>query len=330
MNRKIAILSALLVVALLAAPALSWGAKEYGGTSTALDQSLFFALARGDLGSIAALRDRGGNINGTCLEADLDPAKTFGPVADMLLKTDADLENWPLLMWAVYLQNKDAVRVLIKSGAYVNIQDPTGTTPLHWACWTGNYPIVRELLANGANANVVDHSGRTPLDWALLTGQEDVIRILPPDTGGMDSDEDGVPDRADQCPNTPKGASVDERGCWIVAYATFFDTNKSIIKQAYLPHIQQAAKVLQAHPHIKVVIAGHTDSRASEAYNLKLGQRRADAVKDKLVEYGVDPARLMSKSFGEIEPIATNSTGAGMAKNRRVEIRVWESSVAGD
>ncbi|MEW5723236.1 MAG: ankyrin repeat domain-containing protein [Thermodesulfobacteriota bacterium] len=329
MNNKIKILAYLVVLSLFLAPAMAWGGNRYGGTAKALDQSLFFALARGDLGMMAALRDKGADMNATLLKADLDPEQTFGLMAADLLKTDADVDNWPILTWAVYLQNKDAVRVLLRSGAQVNAVDTVGTTALHWACWTGNYPIVSMLLASNANAHVVDQSGRTPLDWATLTGQEDIIRLLPPDVGVLDSDGDGVPDPGDQCPKTPKGAHVDDRGCWVAAYANFFDTNKAVIKPAYLPHIQQTAKVLLDNPHISVVIVGHTDSRGSDAYNLDLGQRRADAVRDKLVEFGVPSDRLMTKSFGEREPIADNTSSAGMAKNRRVEIRIWEPTMAG-
>jgi hypothetical protein len=218
------------------------------------------------------------------------------------------------------------VRVLLKSGAHVNAADLKGSMPLHWAAWTGNYPIVKLLLENDANPYVLDRLGRSPLDWALMTGQVDVIRLLPPFpvTDQPDCDGDGIADHADKCPCTPKGATVDDRGCWMGAYAEFFDFNKAVVKKKYLPHLKRQAEIMAANPQVVVEVAGHTDSVGSDQYNLDLGMRRAKAVKKVLVSYGVSPARLIPKSYGESQPIADNATPAGRAKNRRVELRMNE------
>jgi OOP family OmpA-OmpF porin len=142
--------------------------------------------------------------------------------------------------------------------------------------------------------------------------------------GCKDSDGDGVCDDVDQCPNTPPGAQVDERGCWIGAYESFFDFDKAVIKKQYLPAIQAAAQVLKQNPGLYVVIEGHTDSVGSDKYNYALGLRRAKAVRNALVRFGVKPARMKVKSYGETRPIASNETAEGRAKNRRVEISVWQ------
>ena len=71
-----------------------------------------------------------------------------------------------------------------------------------------------------------------------------------------------------------------------------------------------------------IVVSGHTDSVGSEAYNMKLGQRRADTVKSYLVERGVSSSKITTKSFGESQPVASNSTAEGRAKNRRAEVDV--------
>jgi OOP family OmpA-OmpF porin len=139
-----------------------------------------------------------------------------------------------------------------------------------------------------------------------------------------DADGDNICDDRDRCPNTPKGAPVDDRGCWIAAYSQFFDFDKAVVKKDFLPRIKLAADILQANPHVTISVTGHTDAKGAEAYNFKLGLRRAEAVRDKLVEYGVDPKRLRVESFGETSPIADNKTEEGRAKNRRVEINVWE------
>ncbi|MEW5721583.1 MAG: OmpA family protein [Thermodesulfobacteriota bacterium] len=137
-----------------------------------------------------------------------------------------------------------------------------------------------------------------------------------------DTDRDGVCDENDQCPDTPAGALVDERGCWIAALDAFFDFDRAVIKPEYLPGIKWAADVLQANPGLTVEVAGHTDSAGPPAYNLRLGWKRAEAVKAELVKFGVSPARLKVKSYGETKPAQDNSTPTGRARNRRVEIHV--------
>ena len=139
-----------------------------------------------------------------------------------------------------------------------------------------------------------------------------------------DSDGDGVPDSLDQCPNTPAGAIVDYRGCWVIAYDYFFDFDKAVLKKQYLPFIRNAADVIQSNPEMKIEVAGHTDSVGTDEYNLGLGERRASAVKEALVEMGVAPERLNAISFGETRPAATNDTPTGRAINRRVELEVAE------
>jgi OOP family OmpA-OmpF porin len=145
-------------------------------------------------------------------------------------------------------------------------------------------------------------------------------RDLPP---CRDSDSDGVCDERDQCPSTPKRAPVDERGCWIAAYAQFFDFDKSEVKYAFQPRLKAAAEILEQNPQLaEVLIAGHTDSKGTEKYNLDLGLRRAEAVKTLLVKFGAPTEKLKTVSFGKSRPISPNDTDEGRAKNRRVEFHV--------
>ena len=77
---------------------------------------------------------------------------------------------------------------------------------------------------------------------------------------------------------------------------------------------------MKEYPNANFLIEGHTDSRGSDSYNLKLSNERAASVRDYLTTIGMDGARLTSKGFGEERPIATNNTAAGRQQNRRVEI----------
>jgi len=100
----------------------------------------------------------------------------------------------------------------------------------------------------------------------------------------------------------------------------FFDTDRDTIKPRSFHILQAVADVLAAASHIRrVSVDGHTDNRASEEHNLDLSQRRAAAVVSWLTAHGIDASRLESHGYGPSRPIASNATGAGRARNRRVE-----------
>jgi OOP family OmpA-OmpF porin len=99
-----------------------------------------------------------------------------------------------------------------------------------------------------------------------------------------------------------------------------FDFNSAEIKEISLPLIAQIAKVLKDNPQYKFLIAGHTDAEGSDEYNLKLSEKRANAVKDFLIkQHGIPAEQLEAKGLGESQPVADNNTEQGRAKNRRVE-----------
>ena len=292
-----------------------------------VDQGLFFALARGDVQSMFTLLNQGANPNASLGILGLKAKDVFGDESP-ILDQPFDPSGWPILHWAVFLDNAEAAKLILRGGASVNAVDVYGGTALHWAAWGGRHSIAKLLMNNGANCRVTDIKRRTPKDWAVMSSQSDLVTLLASRAcrpgSEKDSDGDGVPDHMDLCPNTPLGAPVDERGCWVVAYANFFDFDKSIVKSQYLPHLANAAVVLNNHPDLKVDIQGHADWIGPDEYNLKLGLRRAEAVKAVLVDNGVSPHRLSTSSMGERQPIADNRTSQGRALNRRVEIHVSE------
>ncbi|EDM23108.1 OmpA family protein [Caminibacter mediatlanticus] len=140
----------------------------------------------------------------------------------------------------------------------------------------------------------------------------------------VDSDGDGVADYLDKCPNTPKGFKVDQNGCAITYnFEINFDTNSAKIKPEYMPKIEKFAEFLKNHPDVKAEIQGYTDNRGSATYNMILSEKRAKAVYEALLKLGVNKDQITFVGYGEANPIASNDTPEGRAKNRRVVAKIY-------
>jgi OmpA-OmpF porin, OOP family len=100
-----------------------------------------------------------------------------------------------------------------------------------------------------------------------------------------------------------------------------FDFDKAILK-GDLSKLRAIADRLMADQYLVLDVVGHTDSKGSAKYNIKLGQKRADAVKRWFVKQGIDAKRISASSRGESQPIASNSTKKGRAENRRAVITI--------
>ena len=98
-----------------------------------------------------------------------------------------------------------------------------------------------------------------------------------------------------------------------------FDVNKAVIRPESMGIINKIVKMMEKHPDLNFSVEGHTDSDGDISSNQALSEKRAEAVKNILIEFGVKSSRLASKGFGETVPIESNSTPEGKANNRRVE-----------
>ncbi len=146
-----------------------------------------------------------------------------------------------------------------------------------------------------------------------------------------DTDGDGILDKDDACPNVAGVANVDpaKNGCpkptreEVVTEATkklqgvLFDFNKATIKKESSAILDQAAAYIK-DAEGTFEVQGHTDSKGSDAYNLKLSDARAKAVVKALEARGVAAGKLTAKGYGESQPVADNATEEGRAQNRRV------------
>jgi outer membrane protein OmpA-like peptidoglycan-associated protein len=109
----------------------------------------------------------------------------------------------------------------------------------------------------------------------------------------------------------------------IVLRGVHFDFNKYNIRPDARGILDEAVRILKERADIAIAIEGHTDGVGSDAYNMKLSNRRAQAVKTYLVDHGVAAKRIVSvEGFGKRQPVASNATAEGRAQNRRVEIHV--------
>ncbi|SKC18060.1 OmpA family protein [Dyadobacter psychrophilus] len=157
----------------------------------------------------------------------------------------------------------------------------------------------------------------------------------------LDTDGDGVSDFFDKEPNSPAGSIVDGGGrvldfdayvknalkngaaCAEIFANVMFDTDKNTIKPEAQEMLKNVAKLMNLNG-CRLQLAGHTDRRATDRYNIALSKRRVDAVKNYLInEAGLtDPSKVIVDYFGSFKPIADSAKREGLLKNRRVELKL--------
>ncbi|QAR33309.1 hypothetical protein EP073_07815 [Geovibrio thiophilus] len=154
-----------------------------------------------------------------------------------------------------------------------------------------------------------------PMAAVVAEEKKEAVVVAP-----VDSDGDGVYDDQDQCPGTPQGYDVNEKGCFknLKLYVNFAN-DSDMIDDASMVRVREFADFMKATPVLKVEIQGHTDSKGTEAYNQKLSERRAEAISSALINLGIEADRVSAKGYGETKPIAPNASPEDRAKNRRIE-----------
>ncbi len=183
-----------------------------------------------------------------------------------------------------------------------------------------------DLVKDSDGDGIPDDTDRCPLQAEDLDGFQD-------DDGcpDLDNDLDGIPDERDNCPSAPEtfNGYQDEDGCpdekpiqeRFVLKGVHFESGSAALTPDSYAVLDEVVHSLQAYPEVRVEIRGHTDSQGPASFNLKLSQKRAEAVRQYLINAGIDPSRLVAVGVGEDEPIASNATPEGRAQNRRIEFR---------
>ncbi len=185
-------------------------------------------------------------------------------------------------------------------------------------------PVVVEEVKDTDNDGIPDHLDACPTE----AGPKEL-------NGCPDRDGDGVPDKDDACPDVPGPAS--NKGCPEVkqevkeevkkvineaASAIYFITNGHKLENRAFPALSRVLTELNKDIDLKLDISGHTDNVGTEEYNQGLSERRAKSVYDYLTEKGINPSRLSSAGYGELQPVAPNTDAKGRQLNRRTEMKL--------
>jgi OOP family OmpA-OmpF porin len=247
-----------------------------------------------------------------------------------------DVTNWQLDMLyygGSYIGEGNRVRpYLVFGGGEVEYEFDDGSDSVETTVNAGaglRYMITRRFGAR-IDARMLHSLDENENDWLVTAGLNFYFGQVsepppPPPPAPLDSDGDGVTDDRDQCPGTPAGTRVDASGCPLpvervasIKLKVNFEFDSSKVQEQYFNDIGELAAFLKRFDDVDVELEGHTDSTGPESYNQKLSQRRAEAVRDMLVnQHGISASRIKPMGYGESQPVASNDTKEGRAENRR-------------
>ena len=171
------------------------------------------------------------------------------------------------------------------------------------ACGRGDDKYVSDAPAPDDSVGTVETFPDRP-DLAARLGEESYSEYETPYNSDDSSGSMGVPSSYEE-----EGGAAESK--------SYFDLNKHNIRSDAASVLRRQARWLMSNPEVRVVVAGHCDARGSREYNLALGERRANAVKDFLVSQGVSASRISTVSYGKERPAALGDTEAAYALNRR-------------
>jgi peptidoglycan-associated lipoprotein len=165
------------------------------------------------------------------------------------------------------------------------------------------------LLAGCSSTPTKEQDGAKVEDRTPTVGA-----VQPPVKAPSDASTAGVK------PQTTTGDPLKDPNSVLSRRSVFFDYDSNVVKEEFKPLVSAHAGYISKNRQQKMTIQGNTDERGSREYNLALGQRRADAVKQMMTLLGAPSAQIETVSFGEEKPRAQGSTEQAFAENRRADI----------
>jgi len=169
------------------------------------------------------------------------------------------------------------------------------------------------------------------LELSYRFGKPAPAVIAPAAVAVIDSDNDGVIDSLDKCPDTPSTHKVDANGCSIYKAITeqrdlgsiLFDNDSSVVKSESIARIEKLANYMNKNPQSKVLISGHASDVGQADYNMQLSDKRANAVAKILInKFGISEDRVSAKGFGITKPVIQGHSSEANKANRRIEAHV--------
>lgn len=205
------------------------------------------------------------------------------------------------------------------------------------------YPLIADIPEGAQYEHLHKYNRR--VEFKVIKEGRDVLSIrkidLPESIVGKsrnneadvltDSDNDGIPDKDDACPKIAGVSSnngcpeVKEEVKEVLVQAMeglFFNTGSAVIKKSSYKVLDNVARIMKENVSFKLKISGHTDDQGDPGLNLTLSKDRAKAAMEYLVKEGITRDRIISEGFGMNEPVDSNATEEGRAKNRRVEFEI--------
>lgn len=205
-------------------------------------------------------------------------------------------------------------------------------------------PEVAVVPVLSACADGLDNDGDGRIDFPAdpgCTSADDNDESDPPQcSDGFDNDGDGLTDypndpgcssaddddETDPCKTPAIGEKVSLSGCGsgdvLVLHGVTFEFDRARLTPNAMTLLDDVAAELRRYPEIRVELGGHTDSRGSDAYNQRLSESRAKAVRAYLEGEGIDGERMTAVGYGETQPVASEETDEGRERNRRVELKI--------
>jgi outer membrane protein OmpA-like peptidoglycan-associated protein len=184
-------------------------------------------------------------------------------------------------------------------------------------------PVHANVTVTDLNSNDVVSNTKTDDDG------EYNVRVKAPGRYSVTADADGYLFGSTYYEVDPEGRILRGNHNLVLDEATgrtrlliFFDIDKAELQRSSYPELDRVVHLMQANPNMEVEIAGYTDATGSDAYNLDLSVRRANAVRDYLLRHDITNSRIVPKGYGKDNPVSSNDTEEGRADNRRVEFVV--------
>jgi OOP family OmpA-OmpF porin len=278
-----------------------FGPRSYSMADGSAPQYGMTAYTQAGLGdAINAVTTTGGNTPMTrAIElATADLAASQGPIAVILISDGEENIKVPAVVAARALKEKYGDRVCIYT---ILIGDSAeGRVVLAEIAQVGGCGFATDEEALSTPAGMADF-----VEKVFLRKGEKVAAVAPP---------------SPPPPPMPEPTPMAEKKCFTVELKVEFDFDKSFIRSKYFKTLTEFGDFMGKYPNHTVNLEGNTDNFGTDQYNQKLGQRRAESVREFLLKYftTISPARLTAISHGEAKPVATNESKEGRQRNRRV------------